>query len=977
MRHRDDDDDDYNEDDEYKEENRGGKSGGRKRPRSDFIDDAAEEDDVQEEEDEFEEDEDEGRRGRGRGRGNGRQKAKKRLGSEFFDEEALVGNDDDVEDEEEVEDGFIVDDVADLPDEDSGRRFIRRPFVRPEDEQEDYDDLERRIQERYARSNRAEREDYEDEGGTEVDQQSLLPSVKDPKLWMVKCAIGREREAATCLMQKFIDSGSQLQIRSAVALDHLKNYIYVEAQKEAHVREACKGLRVIFAQKILLVPIEEMTDVLSVESKSVDLTRDTWVRMKLGIYKNDLAQVVNVDSVRQKVTVKLIPRVDLQEGRDVPKKKQFVPPPRYMNIDEARDLHIRVERRRDQSTGDYFESIAGMLFKDGFLYKAVSLKSLSVQNINPTFDELEKFQQPGENGIGDNTGTLSTLFANRKKTHFHKGDAVIVIKGDLKNLKGFVEKVEEDSVHIRPQQKELPKSLAVNAKDLCKYFEPGNHVKIVSGTQQGATGMVLKVDNLVLIILSDTTKEYVSDNISNIHVFADDVVKSSEVTSGVTKIGDYELRDLVLLNNSFGVITRVENEAFQVLMGLSDRPEVALVKLREIKCKIERKSDVQDRDNNRISVKDVVKILEGPCKGKQGPVEHIYKGVLFVYDRHHLEHAGFICAKANYCMVVGGSRACGDKNGDSYTRFGGFKAPSYIPQSPNRFPRGGPQFNSGGRHNRGGRVGCDALLGTTIKIMQGPYKSYRGRVIEIKNNSVRIELESQMKVVTVDRNSISDNVVITPNCDTSRYVTGSQTPMHPTRTPQHLYMTPMREVRATPIHDGMWTPMRDPAWNPYTPRGYAAYSNKAPSPYISSMPSRQPNTPNSVHGLPGTPGTGVIDAMSPPIGGENDGPWLMPDILVKVVHRSRNEAVMGVILQALSDGSCKVGLNDNHDIVTALPNDLKIVMPDLSDRVKIIGGHDRGATAKVIGLYEDQAIVKLDETFELKILSTDMLAKLA
>ena len=36
-----------------------------------------------------------------------------------------------------------------------------------------------------------------------------------------------------------------------------------------------------------------------------------------------------------------------------------------------------------------------------------------------------------------------------------KGDAVVVIKGDLKNLKGWVEKVEEDNVHIRPEMKGL------------------------------------------------------------------------------------------------------------------------------------------------------------------------------------------------------------------------------------------------------------------------------------------------------------------------------------------------------------------------------------------------------------------------------------------------------------------------------------------------------------------------------------------
>ncbi|MCI12054.1 putative transcription elongation factor SPT5 [Trifolium medium] len=138
--------------------------------------------------------------------------------------------------------------------------------------QEDHEDLEamaRSIQERYGKQRTA---DY-DEETTDVEQQALLPSVRDPKLWMVKCAIGRERETAVCLMQKYIDKGSELQIRSAIALDHLKNYIYVEADKEAHVREACKGLRNIFGQKITLVPIREMTDVLSVESKAIDLAR--------------------------------------------------------------------------------------------------------------------------------------------------------------------------------------------------------------------------------------------------------------------------------------------------------------------------------------------------------------------------------------------------------------------------------------------------------------------------------------------------------------------------------------------------------------------------------------------------------------------------------------------------------------------------------------------------------------------------------
>ncbi|PSS00091.1 Transcription elongation factor like, partial [Actinidia chinensis var. chinensis] len=434
------------DEEEDEEEDVGGGRGGRKRSRSQFIDDVAEEDD---EEDEDEDEDDDNDFGGGGGGRRGRA-AKRRSGSEFFDLEAGVADDD--EEEEPGDDDFIVEPGADLQDEDDGRRIHRRPMLSREDDQEDVEALEKSIQARYARSNHTE---Y-DEETTDVEQQALLPSVRDPKLWMVKCAIGREREAAVCLMQKSLDKGSELQIRSAIALDHLKNYIYVEADKEAHVKQACNGLRVIYTNtKITLVPIKEMTDVLSVESKAIDLSRDTWVRMKIGTYKGDLAKVVDVDNVRQRVTVKLIPRIDLQaianklEGREAPKKKAFVPPPRFMNVDEAREMHIRVERRRDPMTGDYYENINGMMFKDGFLYKTVSLKSISTQNIQPTFDELEKFRQPDENGDGDIAG-LSTLFANRKKGHFMKGDQVIVVKGDLKNLKGWVEKVEEDNVHIRP-----------------------------------------------------------------------------------------------------------------------------------------------------------------------------------------------------------------------------------------------------------------------------------------------------------------------------------------------------------------------------------------------------------------------------------------------------------------------------------------------------------------------------------------------
>lgn len=1022
----DDDDDDFEEEEEEDlDEEVEYRKGGTKRSRSDFIDDTAVEDDDEDEDEDEEEDEDDDIGG-DRSRKN--KKKKKESGSQFFELEAEVDTDDEEEEDEDGEDDFI-DNGAEIPDEDVDRR-PHRPSTFLTEDQEDVEEMERQVYERYAKSSHVE---YGEEA-TEVEQQALLPSVRDPKLWMVKCQIGRERETAICLMQKYIDR-PELQIRSAVALDHLKNYIYVEADKESHVKEACKGLRNIFSSaKVMLVPIKEMTDVLSVESKIVDIARGTWVRMKIKNYKGDLAKVVDVDNVKQRVTVKLIPRIDLQalaaklEGRDVGRKKAYVPPPRFFNIDEARELRIRVERRRDRDSGEYFESVDNMMFKDGFLYKTVSMKSINSNSVQPTFDELEKFRKPGDDADGD-AASMSTLFANRKKGHFMKGDAVVVVRGDLKNLMGWVEKVEEENVHVRPKMEGLPKTLAFNEKELCKYFKPGDHVKVVSGVQEGATGMVVKVEGHVLIILSDTTKE-------DIRVFADNVVESSEVTTGITKIGDYELHDLVLLDNmSFGVIIRVENDAFQVLKGVPDRPEVMLVKLREIKSKIERRTNAQDKSKNVVSMKDIVRVLEGPCKGKQGPVEHIHRGILFIYDRHHLEHAGFICVKAQSCIVVGGSHGNREKSvlNPLDSRLANLRSP--FLQSPARPPRG-PPAETGGRF-RGGR-GHDPLVGRTIKIRSGPLKGYRGRVKEVTGVLVRVELDSQMKVVTVRKNDIADGAApATPFRETPRYGMGSETPMHPSRTPMHPYQTPMRDPGATPIHDGMRTPMANRAWAPMSPprdlweegnpgswgtspqyqpgtptaRPYEAptpgsgwantpggnYSESgitregsplygsAASPYLPSTPGMQPMTPSSASYLPGTPGGQPmtpgnvgLDMMSPVMGGEGDCNWVMPEILVNVV-RPGEDSHIGVVREAMMDGSYRVALGSSGDeeVVTVLQGELEPVRPKKSDKIKITSGGHRGLTGKLIGIDGNDGIVKLNDTLDVKILEMSSLAKLA
>ncbi|CAI7785637.1 unnamed protein product [Closterium sp. NIES-54] len=957
------DDEEYEEEEEEEEEYE--EERGKKRGRgSQFIDDAAEEDEDEDEEDEAPR--------KKKGSTTGR--------SMFIEEEAAVASDDE-EEEEEEEDGFIDRD-ADLGEELGNERpsAHHRTLLRRNEEEEEVneEDYQRFLEERYARNEVPELGEGE---ATEVEQQALLPSVRDPKLWMVKCELGHEREAVVSLMQKCVNLealGQNLQIKSAIALDNLKGCVYVEAYKEAYVKEACAGLRLLRAWKPALVPIKEMAGVLTVEQKSVDLEENSWVRVKIGLYKGDLALVTDVDTVKQRATIKLIPRIDLQalaqrqDNKPVVKRKAR-PAPRFFSVDEAKNYGLRPMVTRHRTTGEHIQSIEGMQFVDGYLLKVVSIKSLDTRGVVPTLDELQRFQRAagdgergeyggGGAGLGSGVGPmgLSAEQANRQRGRLVKGDVVEVVEGDLKGLKGRVEKVDDDEVIIRPHHDELKDLLPVKESQLRKFFQTGDHVKVVAGQNDGVTGMIVKVEGHIAIVLSDTSREHV-------RVFTRDLMSSSEVTAGPSQIGDYELHDLVLLESrvgacpccpsqccpsqccpfnplsvpsvhppprsqtTAGVIVKVEKTGCVVLKATPERSETVAVKLREIRRKMNnRHVSAHDAEGLPVVAKDPVRVVEGTYRDRRGTVEHIHRGVLFVFDRHHVENGGFFCVRARSvrCLTAKAAAATGlsipvivfspvdspslsQRNsagagggGGASTmaplirsfgggggggamapfdrRFGGvMQSPSRFLQSPRNFP-GSPSRQGGGRGGGpppgaygGGRMGNrreSGMVGRIVKIRAGPYKGYRGRVLDATDTTARIELESQMKVVTVRRDQLPDGAPAAgqqqqspaPYRESPRFrgSLGSETPVHPSRTPMHPGFGGRGfDPSATPVHEGMRTPMRDRAWNPHVPT-----TPLRPDSFDEANPSTWGSSGSDAPFLPYTPAFSPADiAASPPL----------------------------------------------------------------------------------------------------------------
>lgn len=68
------------------------------------------------------------------------------------------------------------------------------------------DEIEEYLRKKYADESIAARRfgDGGEEMSDEITQQTLLPGVKDPNLWMVKCRIGEEKATVLLLMRKFI-----------------------------------------------------------------------------------------------------------------------------------------------------------------------------------------------------------------------------------------------------------------------------------------------------------------------------------------------------------------------------------------------------------------------------------------------------------------------------------------------------------------------------------------------------------------------------------------------------------------------------------------------------------------------------------------------------------------------------------------------------------------------------------------------------
>jgi transcription elongation factor SPT5 len=106
---------------------------------------------------------------------------------------------------------------------------------------------------------------------------------------------GKERDVIFSLMAKAFATemtDQPMRILSAFSREGVLGYVYIEADKEAHVHQAIESVKTIYGRTLKLVPVNEMVDCLTIKKKDIEVKVGNWVRVKKGRkFNGDLAQV--------------------------------------------------------------------------------------------------------------------------------------------------------------------------------------------------------------------------------------------------------------------------------------------------------------------------------------------------------------------------------------------------------------------------------------------------------------------------------------------------------------------------------------------------------------------------------------------------------------------------------------------------------------------------------------------------------------
>lgn len=87
----------------------------------------------------------------------------------------------------------------------------------------------------------------------------------------------------------------------------------MEGFNEADVAGFVRHLTLAYQSRLLMVPLRDMPSILEIQQNTMakPVQVGDWVRVKRGLYRDDLAKVLRVYESGTRVAIQLIPRIDI------------------------------------------------------------------------------------------------------------------------------------------------------------------------------------------------------------------------------------------------------------------------------------------------------------------------------------------------------------------------------------------------------------------------------------------------------------------------------------------------------------------------------------------------------------------------------------------------------------------------------------------------------------------------------------------
>ena len=123
--------------------------------------------------------------------------------------------------------------------------------------------------------------------------------------------------------------------------------------------------------------------------------------MRRGAYEQDLGQIISIDDSYEKVTVKLVPRLNKNDENNVNNYRVMC----QNKLKHNQKFFIsseyvgKVATQKKNYSDILYQVYQGNFFYEGFLHKTFHIRDLVIDNVIPKLEEVEMFTK-GETDEG-------------------------------------------------------------------------------------------------------------------------------------------------------------------------------------------------------------------------------------------------------------------------------------------------------------------------------------------------------------------------------------------------------------------------------------------------------------------------------------------------------------------------------------------------------------------------------------------------